>query len=115
MTSADSRADADPPGRRLLPTLVDEHALSSPGDTFVAIPRSLDLNEGYRDISYGTFSTAVNQCSWWLERSLGIGQRHDTLGYIGPSDLLYPIIAFAAVKTGYKVRRVVMVKPYLTI
>ena len=115
MTSADSRADAAPPGQRLLPTLVDEHAQSSPEDSFVAIPKSVDLKEGYRDISYRVFSTAVNQCSWWLERSLGIGQGHDTLGYIGPSDLLYPIIAFAAVKTGYKVSRVVMVKPYLTI
>ena len=115
MTRADSCADAGPPGQRLLPTLVDEHARSSPEDTFVAIPRSTDLKEGYRDISYGTFSTAVNQCSWWLERSLGTGQGHDTLGYIGPSDLLYPIIAFAAIKTGYKVSRVVMVKPYLTI
>lgn len=115
MTSADFRADVGPPGQRLLPTLVDEHALSFPEDTFVAIPRSIDLKEGYRDISYGTFSTAVNQCSWWLERSLGVGQGHDTLGYIGPSDLLYPIIAFAAVKTGYKVSRVVMVILYLTI
>ena len=106
MTSADSRAasDAGTLGRRLLPTLIDERALSSSDDTFVAIPRSVDLKDGYRDISYGAFSTAVNQCAWWLERSLGIGKEHDTVGYIGPSDLLYPIIALAAVKTGYKVR-----------
>ena len=107
MTSAHSSAtsDAGTLGRRLLPTLIDERASSSPEDTFVAIPRSVDLKEGYRDISYGVFSAAVNQCARWLERSLGMGQDQETLGYIGPSDLLYPIIALAAVKTGYKVRR----------
>ena len=106
MATADSHAGpvAGTPGRRLLPTLIDERALSSPEDTFVVIPKAVDLKDGYRDISYRTFATAVNQCSWWLERSLGLGRAYETLGYVGPSDLLYPIIAFAAVKTGYKVR-----------
>lgn len=106
MATADSRptSEAPTPGQRLLPTLIDERALSSPDDTFVAIPKSVDLKDGYRDISYGAFSTAVNQCARWLERAFGIGQEHETIGYIGTSDLLYPIIAIAAVKTGYKVR-----------
>ena len=106
MAAADSgpTPDVGTLGQRLLPTLIDERAVSSPDDTFVAIPTSIDLKDGYRDISYGAFSTAVNQCARWLERSLGIGQQHETIGYIGPSDLLYPIIAIAAVKTGYKVK-----------
>lgn len=112
VTNSHAASGAGPIGRRLLPTLLDERALSSSEDTFVAIPRSVDLEEGYRDISYGTFSAAVNQCSWWLERSLGLGREHETLGYIGPSDLLYPIIAFAAVKTGYKVRSFTRVQDY---
>ena len=97
-------SDVATPGRRLLLTLIDERGLSSPGDTFVSIPKSADLKDGYRDISYGIFSAAVNQCSWWLEQSFGKGRGQETIGYIGPSDLLYPIIAFAAVKTGYKVK-----------
>lgn len=108
MTDKDSHAasDAGTPGRRLLPTLIDERGSSSPDETFVLIPRTADLKDGYRNISYGTFSAAVNQCSWWLEQSFGKGQEQETLGYIGPSDLLYPVIAFAAVKTGYKVRSI---------
>ena len=97
-------SDAGPPGQRLLLTLIDERGLLSPNDTFVIIPRSADMKDGFQNISYGVFSAAVNQCSWWLERSLGKGQGQETLGYIGPSDLLYPVIAFAAVKTGYKVK-----------
>lgn len=104
MAAADCRSNAGTLGPRLLPTLIDERALSFPEDTFVAIPTSVDLKDGYRDISYGAFSTAVNQCASWLERSFGLGQEHETVGYIGPSDLLYPIIAIAAVKTGYKVK-----------
>lgn len=106
MTDKDSHAAsyAGTLGRRLLPTLIDERGSSSSDETFVLIPKTADLKDGYRNISYGTFSAAVNQCAWWLEQSFGKGQGQETLGYIGPSDLLYPVIAFAAVKTGYKVR-----------
>ena len=90
-------------GRRLLPVLVDEIAHVSPGRPFVAIPRSPDPKDGFLDISYHSFAEAINKCAWWIEKELGRGHLFETITYMGPLDLLYPILIFAAVKTGHKV------------
>lgn len=101
-----SKNDGFPPdcGQRLLPTLIDEYAISQPERTFVAIPRSADLKDGWKDISYRMHSRAINWCSWWIEANLGRGQNFDTISYMGPLDLRYLIILMAAVKTGHTVR-----------
>lgn len=91
-------------GRRLLPVLIDEIASSSATRPFVAIPKASDPKDGFIDINYFTFARAINKCAWWIEKELGRGQLFETIAYIGPLDLLYPILIFAAVKTGYKVR-----------
>ena len=76
MTDAASRAVSDISmlGRRLLPTLIDERAISSPEEISTAVLRPPDVKDGYRGITYRYFSATVNQCSWWLDRSLGNGQ-----------------------------------------
>lgn len=98
----------DPPsdcGRRLLPTLVDEIANTDPERPFISVPRSLDLRDGFVDITYSTFAKAINRCSWAIERVIGRSQDLKTLLYIGPLDIRYLIILLAAVKTGHKVGR----------
>lgn len=91
-------------GQRLLPTLIDHYAASQPERTFVAVPVSTDLREGWRDVSYLTYSRAINWCSWWIEEHLGRGEDFETISYMGPLDLRYLIILMAATKTGYTVR-----------
>ena len=90
-------------GRRLLPSLIDEIAQSSPEAPFVAISRSLDVHNGFRDVSYRELARAINKFSWWIERNIGKSQTFETLGYLGPLDLRYPLLILAAVKTGHKV------------
>ncbi len=90
-------------GRRLLAPLVDEIALTEPKRTFVSVPRSADLHDGFEDISFSTFATAINRCAWWIEKELGKSETFETIGYLGPIDLRYPILLVAAIKTGYKV------------
>ena len=90
-------------GRRLLPSLVDDIALTDARRTFVSVPRSADLHDGFKDINYSTFATAVNRCAWWIEKELGKSETFETIGYLGPLDLRYPILLLAAIKTGYKV------------
>lgn len=86
-----------------MPALIDEIASTSPMRLFVAIPKPPHPRDGFIDISYFTFARAINKCAWWIEKELGRGQLFETIAYIGPLDLLYPILIFAAVKTGYKV------------
>ena len=58
---------------------------------------------GFEDISFRTLARAIDTCAWWIERSLGLGRSKtfETLVYLGPLDLLYPMLTFAA--SGYKV------------
>ncbi|TVY17157.1 Non-canonical non-ribosomal peptide synthetase FUB8 [Lachnellula arida] len=103
LPAMESRNQNIPPncGRRLLPTLIDEYARSEPDRTFVAIPLSTDLRDGWKDVNYLTYARAINWCSWWIEENLGRGKDFDTISYMGPLDLRYLIILMGAVKTGY--------------
>lgn len=90
-------------GRRLLPVLVDELSRDDPERPFVSLPRSSDPEDGFEDVTYRIFANAINRAAWWLETKLGKGQNFEVLAYTGPSDIRYPIIAYATVKVGYKV------------
>ncbi len=90
-------------GQRLLPVLIDDIARTDPHRVFAAIPKSANPKDGYEDITYHNFSTAINRCSWWIEKEIGKGSDFETVAYIGPLDLLYHIFTFAAIKTGHKV------------
>lgn len=90
-------------GRRLLPNVVDNLASSDPTRTFASIPLSYNLQDGFRDITYKEFARAIDRCAWWMEESLGGSQTFETLNYVGPQDLRYAMLLFAAIKTGYQV------------
>ena len=88
----------------LLPTLVDEIAKNNQSTLFCEIPVSnTSYSQGFRKITYGHFATAIDGAAWWLQRELGESQTFETLTYIGPNDLRYPILVLGAVKAGYKV------------
>ncbi len=90
-------------GRRLLPVLVDEISRDDPERIFASLARSSNPEDGFKDVTYRSFANAINKAAWWLETKLGKGQNFEVLAYAGPSDIRYPIIAYAAVKAGYKV------------
>ncbi|KAF7861799.1 hypothetical protein EAF04_007682 [Stromatinia cepivora] len=89
-------------GRRLLPIVVDELATSDPNRVFASIPTSKSLEDGFRDINFAQLSKAINRCAWWIEENLGCSKTFETLNYVGPEDLRYIILLFAAIKTGYQ-------------
>ncbi|KAI5461942.1 hypothetical protein BGZ63DRAFT_354238 [Mariannaea sp. PMI_226] len=89
-------------GERLLPSLVDDIALSDPGRILYSVPKTENITDGFHDINAKDFSKAVNRCSWYLERTLGKGKDFPTLTYLGPQDVVYAIIVVACIKTGYK-------------
>ena len=90
--------------RLLLPTLVDKIAKDDPSTVFCEIPVSnTSYSQGFRKITYGQLSTAIDGATWWLYKRLKASQTFETLTYIGPNDLRYPILVLGAVKVGYKV------------
>ncbi|RSM09681.1 hypothetical protein CEP52_003989 [Fusarium oligoseptatum] len=90
-------------GRRLLPSLVDEIAISDPDRVLYSIMKTNNPADGFQDINVKTFARAVNRCAWYIEKHLGRGQNFPTLAFIGPQDVVYAILTLACVKTGYKI------------
>lgn len=90
-----------PFGRRLLPVLVDE---LDPERLFARLPKSAHLQDGFVDVTCGTFARAVNRAAGWLEATLGKSSSFETLAYLGPPDIRYGIFILGACKVGYKVR-----------
>ncbi|KAA8647715.1 hypothetical protein EYZ11_000204 [Aspergillus tanneri] len=87
-----------------LPALIDELAHLHRDHPMISLPRdNHDVAAGYRDISYGDFSRAVNRAASWIVDTLGsCSTNFEVLHYVAPQDLSYMIIMLAAVKTGYQ-------------
>lgn len=92
-------------GRRLLPTLIDHIAATDPSRPFASLPKSTDPRDGFQDINYSCFASAINRCCWWLERELGRPRcEFEKVAYLtAASDIRYAIFVIAAIKTGYVV------------
>ncbi|KAI1333833.1 L-aminoadipate-semialdehyde dehydrogenase [Xylariaceae sp. FL0016] len=93
------------PGHRLLPVVVDEAARDNPDRIVYTVPHlgdSGDSGDSFEDITALRFANAINRTAHWIETHLGRSDSFDTIGYIGPHDLTYPILIIACIKTGYK-------------
>lgn len=92
-------------GRRLLPQVLDDEARANPQRVFAAVPVSIDLAQGFKDISFAELASAVNFMARRLQEEFGLELKYEfeTLTYIGVPDLRYNIVFYAAVKCGYKV------------
>ena len=57
------------PARRMAiyPEVVDELARDYPDELWVKIPRSSDLTQGWRDVTYKELSHAVNGFARWVD------------------------------------------------
>ena len=90
-------------GRRLIPSLIDELAISAPQRTYCYVPRTTRIEDGFRTITYQSLSNAINICARWIVAEIGISTDFATLAYLGPSDLRNTIIILGAIKAGHKV------------
>ena len=88
---------------QLLPSLVDETAANEPSCVLYSISKTKNPADGFTDISVRAFAHAVDRCAWFIDDALGRGTHFPTLLYIGPQDIVYPILTLASVKSGYKV------------
>lgn len=91
-------------GARLIPTVIDEKAASSPGAVWCSLPYDdCDLAKGYEDITYATFANAINRLSWFIHENFGRSEDFATIAYMGTPDIRYHFMQMAVVKTGYQV------------
>lgn len=96
---------APEPGKRLLAQYVDYLAMADPSRRFALIPRSEDVNDGFREVTVHDIARAANSMSWWIEKHLGPPTEEETIAYMGNNDIRYIIFILASNKTGNKVYR----------
>lgn len=89
-------------GFRLLPTLLDHIGTEIPGRIYASVPRTQDIADGFRDITFGEVLKGVDAIAAWLTETFGVSTTFETLAYTGVADLRYTLMFYAAVKSGYK-------------
>ena len=90
-------------GRRLLHQVLDEISKSTPKRLYATVPRSTNLSEGFRDVTFEDMARCSDYLAFWLQAKFGRSSNFETLCYIGIPDLRSAAIFLAAVKCGYKV------------
>ena len=95
-------------GKRLIPTIIDNHAKYHPDKIYAHIPEDPEiLSKGFQKVTYAMLANAINKAARWLEDQLGPSDgTFETAAYVGPKDLVYPILVVAAMKCGRKVSSV---------
>lgn len=81
------------------PILVDQRASDTPDRPFAIVPKTANIDDGYREYKYSELSQAVNKMSWWLDQELGKSVNLETIAYMGPPDLRYSFLYLGALKT----------------
>jgi acyl-CoA synthetase (AMP-forming)/AMP-acid ligase II len=94
-------------GRRLMPTILHYEAEHNPQRTFAIAAKSDNIEDGFQEVTFQQVAQAVNHVSHWFQARFESSNKpvhQTTLAYIGPPDLRYNIIFYAAVQCRYKVR-----------
>lgn len=89
-------------GRRLLPAVLDCIGAETPSRVYASVPRTRDIADGFRDITFGEVLKGVDALAAWITETFGVSTTFETLAYTGVADLRYTLMFYAAVKCGYK-------------
>ncbi|GAM90187.1 hypothetical protein ANO11243_082280 [Dothideomycetidae sp. 11243] len=95
-------------GRRTFNSSLEYIANTTPDRLFSWVPISEEnLDDGFRQLSFGEFYNSVCAAAHWLDQSLGkIGDdfaSRQTIAYIGPNDIRYFSLIMAADRTNRSV------------
>ena len=94
-------------GQRTLPQVIDDIVATKSEQVWLRFFESSEaLRRGeLRTVTFADLDAAINALAWWIHENLGDASDNSTFCYIGPSDIVYYILAFAADKCGWKVGR----------
>jgi thioester reductase-like protein len=104
-----------------LPRVVDEVAIDEPNRTWIVIPNTSNLDDGWRTITFSELSHAVSGFARWVVHEFGRGDGNSVIAYMGykhfggllirqqannvasSSDQMYPVVIIGLIKSGYQV------------
>lgn len=96
----------NPLGKRLIPHIIDDFAQNEPNREAFQIPRSANVQDGWKVVTFKEFANAVNHAAHRITEICGKPENgtFPTIAYIGPNDARYVVMMVGAIKAGYKVR-----------
>ncbi|KAI0177636.1 nonribosomal peptide synthetase [Pestalotiopsis sp. NC0098] len=94
----------NPLGKRLIPHIIDDFAQNEPNREAFQIPRSANVQDGWKVVTFKEFANAVNHAAHRITEICGKPEKgtFPTIAYIGPNDARYVVMMVGAIKAGYK-------------
>ncbi|KAF2148543.1 acetyl-CoA synthetase-like protein, partial [Myriangium duriaei CBS 260.36] len=93
-------ADESPYGRRTLNSTLESIVRETPDKIFSLVPKTEDLKDGFKTITYQELINGVSAAAYWLDQHLGklpqVPASRQTIAYIGPNDLRYLLLILGA-------------------
>ena len=105
---ADDRPISTKRGYRTLHEALEQQRVRNPSRAYACVPKGSGVEDGYREITVGEFTNAVQACAHYLQETLqetilskdqkrtSSNRDFPTIAYVGPTDLRYAMIFFAA-------------------
>jgi hypothetical protein len=90
-------------GNRLLAQTLNDLAVLQPERIYASIPKSVNLSDGFLDVSFRDMERMVSALERWIEHTWRKSSSFETIAYFGISDLRSVVVFFAAVNSGYRV------------
>ena len=87
---------------QLLPTVIDDRAISDPDGAFTKVPILNSYDNGYQVVTNANLAAAVDYVARLISSEFGQSNDHECIAYLGLSDLRYIIVLLAGIKTGFK-------------
>lgn len=88
---------------------IQEQAKWFPSDTYMRYAPADWETKGYRSIIWRQYLDGINKIAHWLDAHLGgPSSTYDTVAYSGPNDVRYAFLWPAMIKTGRKVRVIII-------
>ncbi|KAK2603822.1 hypothetical protein QQS21_004024 [Conoideocrella luteorostrata] len=87
---------------RLLVAVIDQFAASEPEHPYIFQAKSNRPEDGWEPVTFKQFANAIDCVAHIITETVknSSSDKFPTLAYVGPSDVRYGILAFAAVKAG---------------
>jgi hypothetical protein len=98
--------------KRLIPAIIDELATGDPERVCFSFPKTTNLHDGFRDISFRTvsedcmicgyrmtdnvqFANAINKTAHFIQREIGRSSMFETVMYMGYPDVRHFVVLVA--------------------
>lgn len=89
-------------GRRTPIATLYRRAEVEPNKLFGSFPLTDNIDDGFRDFTFGELAKAVDVCAWHLKSTYGTSDNFEAILYMGVNDFRYAILFYTAIKCGFQ-------------